>query len=201
MKFLIASVAAASLLLSALPRGASAIRDHQFSEQVKAAMRSSLSFDCCQTAGDCPPKYKLFGKTGGGNTLCQVDKPVTDCSAMSTDDYPKCEAAPTPSSTPAAPSITPPAAPASSSSATCSNASDFVQGWGSVTIDSVNGRQSCVAAQAGSTSTSGGTATVNGKIFNAPFAPCPGASSMSSASEHGVGLAAVAAGIGMAAIF
>ncbi|EJK57707.1 hypothetical protein THAOC_22218 [Thalassiosira oceanica] len=86
MKFLIASVAAASLLLSALPRGASAIRDHQFSEQVKAAMRSSLSFDCCQTAGDCPPKYKLFGKTGGGNTLCQVDKPVTDCSAMSTDD-------------------------------------------------------------------------------------------------------------------
>ncbi|EJK65458.1 hypothetical protein THAOC_13673, partial [Thalassiosira oceanica] len=125
-----------------------------------------------------------------------------DCLPEGSDDrHKQSTTAPIPSSTPAAPSI-----PVSSSSATCTNKCErcvhFVQGWESVLTESVNGRQSCVATKAtGYISTSGGTATVNGKIFNAPFAPCPGASSMSSASEHGVGLAAVAAGIGVAAIF
>ena len=81
---------------------------------------------------------------------------------------------------------------------------DYVNGWSSVNIVSVNGRQSCVAAKTGSSSINGGTATVNGKVFKAPFAPCPGSKYEpypSSASEHGIGLATVAAGIGMAAIF
>ena len=79
---------------------------------------------------------------------------------------------------------------------------DYVNGWSSVNIVSVNGRQTCVAAKTGSSSISGGTATVNGKVFKAPFAPCPGSKyEPSSAGEHGIGLATVAAGIGMAAIF
>ena len=102
MRFLIAKVAAATLLLSALPRGASA-------------------FDCCQTAGgSCPPGYHMFGRTGGGGTLCSKDGQATICTGMSTNDYPSCPA--TPSSTPATPPATP-AAPASPSSGTCSSAS------------------------------------------------------------------------------
>jgi len=117
MRFAIA--AGSLLLLSALPSGSSASLDRQFGEQVKAAMRSSLSgMDCCQIAGNCPKGYKLMGSTGSGKTLCVADKPITDCtSAASTDDYPTCEAAPTPSSTPASPNEAPPA------TGTCSNAS------------------------------------------------------------------------------
>ena len=100
MRSLIAKVAAATLLLSALPRGASA-------------------FDCCQTAdADCPTGYHMFGK-GGIGTLCSKDGQPTICMG-STNDYPSCPA--TPSSTPATPPATP-AAPASPSSGTCSSAS------------------------------------------------------------------------------
>lgn len=78
---------------------------------------------------------------------------------------------------------------------------DFVSGWQSVNIDNVNGRQSCVAAKKGSSSVNGNGATVNGKNYEFPFPPCTGASPMSSANGHGIGLAVAAAGIGMVAIF